>query len=471
MNIKLKRIPVSAQSIEERINNFEEVCTGYTEAEAVMEAERCLQCKEPQCIKKCPVNINIPLFINHIKNKNFEKAAEVITESSSLPGICGRVCPQEMQCEGECVLGIKGEAVAIGKLERFTADWCAKKDVKLNSSICKKNNIKIAVAGSGPAGLTCADELAKRGYDVTVFEALHKPGGVLVYGIPEFRLPKDTVVENEIKNLLKSGVKLETNVIVGRTVTVDGLFNEENFKAVFIGTGAGLPKFIGIKGENMNVVFSANEFLTRNNLMKAFKKEYKTPIKIGKKTVVIGGGNVAIDASRVALRLGSEVYIIYRRSEKEMPARAEEIQNAKEEGVKFIYLAKPVEINGNNGQVDSVKFVKMKLTEKDESGRHNIEEIPDAYFTVEADQVIIAIGTLPNKLIPAVTKGIDVDNRGRIIIDSETCMTSRRGVFAGGDAVSGASTVILAMQAGKKAAREIHRWCQACGRLTGNNVR
>lgn len=456
----LKRIPIKIQKLNERINNFEEVCIGYTENEAVMEASRCLQCKNPQCVNKCPVRINIPLFINNIRHKSFGKAAEIIAENSSLPGICGRVCPQEMQCEGKCALCIKGEAVAIGKLERFVADWCMKNNKSLEESINRESNgIKIAVVGSGPAGLTCAGELTKLGYAVTVFEALHKPGGVLAYGIPEFRLPKATVVNKEINNLLKMGVKLETNVIVGKTITIDELFNEEKFKAVFIGTGAGLPKFMGIKGENLNGVFSANEFLTRNNLMMAFKKEYKTPIKIGKKVVVIGGGNVAIDASRVALRLGSEVNIMYRRSEKEMPARLEEINNAKEEGVNFMYLARPVEIIGNeNGEVTGLKCVKLRLTEKDEKGRYNIQEIPDTGFMLEADQVIIAIGTSPNKLIPSTTIGIATDNIGKIIIDKESRMTSCKGVFAGGDAVSGASTVILAMEAGKKAAVGIHKF-------------
>jgi glutamate synthase (NADPH/NADH) small chain len=456
----LKKVPVKTQRLSERISNFKEVCLGYAEDEAIMEASRCLQCQRPQCISKCPVKINIPLFIKNIRDENFIKAAEVIAQSSSLPGICGRVCPQELQCESKCVLGKKGEAIAIGKLERFIADWCMdKNEIPGVRPEIKSNGIKVAIAGSGPAGLTCAGKLAKLGYAVTVFEALHKPGGVLAYGIPEFRLPKATVVNNEINNLLRMGVKLETNVIVGKTITIDELFNEENFKAIFIGTGAGLPKFMGIKGENLNGVFSANEFLTRNNLMMAFKMEYKTPIKICKKTVVIGGGNVAIDASRVALRLGSEVYIMYRRTEREMPARLEEINNAKEEGVNFMYLSRPVEIIGNeNGEVTGLKCVKLRLTEKDEKGRYNIEEIPDTGFMLEADQVIIAIGTSPNKLIPATTIGIATDNIGRIIIDKESCMTSRIGVFAGGDAVSGASTVISAMEAGKKAAMGIDKY-------------
>lgn len=466
MNNRLRRVQISTQNLRERVNNFNEVCTGYTEDEAVMEAERCLQCQKPQCIIDCPVSVNIPIFIKHIKQRNFAKAAEVISESSRLPGVCGRVCPQEIQCEGKCSLGTKGEAIAIGKLERFVADWCIKNKLDLkNIYKHKSNNIKIAIVGSGPAGLTCAGELAKMGYAVTIFEALHKPGGVLAYGIPEFRLPKDTVVKQEIDNLLNLGVELETNVVVGKTIAVDELFNYDKFRAVFIGTGAGLPKFMGIKGENLNGVFSANEFLTRNNLMKAFMKEYQTPIKRGKKVAVIGGGNVAIDASRVSLRLGSEVYIIYRRSEIEMPARVEEIQNAKEEGVNFIFLAKPVEIYGDEyGEVKKIKGVKMKLTENQESGKRSVTEIPNTSFFLEVDQVIIAIGTSPNKLIPSTTDGIAVDSNGRIIIDKETCMTSRKGVFAGGDAVTGASTVILAMEAGKKAAMGIHTY------ITGLNL-
>jgi len=452
---RMKRIPIKEQAPEVRANNFEEVCLGYTEEEAVKEASRCLNCKNPQCVTKCPVSIDIPGFIQHVKNREFEEAAKVIAKYSSLPAVCGRVCPQEVQCESKCVLGIKGEPVAIGKLERFVADWSREHNVNL-SETKPKNGKRVAVIGSGPAGLTCAGDLAKEGYDVTIFEALHKAGGVLVYGIPEFRLPKDTVVKHEIENVKKLGVKIETNVIIGRTITVDQLLEEENFDAVFIGSGAGLPKFMGIHGENLNGVFSANEFLTRNNLMKAFKEGYATPIKVGKKVAVVGGGNVAMDAARTALRLGSEVHIVYRRSEAELPARVEEVHHAKEEGVMFDLLTNPVEIIGDeNGWVKGMKCVKMELGEPDESGRRRPVAIEGSEFILDVDTVIMSLGTSPNPLIYTTTEGLKINNRKCILADEETAVTSKENVYAGGDAVTGAATVILAMGAGKKAAKSI----------------
>ncbi|WP_153016292.1 NADPH-dependent glutamate synthase [Clostridium tepidiprofundi] len=452
---RMKRIPIKEQAPEVRAKNFEEVCLGYTEEEAVKEASRCLNCKNPQCVTKCPVSIDIPGFIQHVKNREFEEAAKVIAKYSSLPAVCGRVCPQEVQCESKCVLGIKGEPVAIGKLERFVADWSREHNVNL-SETKPKNGKRVAVIGSGPAGLTCAGDLAKEGYDVTIFEALHKAGGVLVYGIPEFRLPKDTVVKHEIENVKKLGVKIETNVIIGRTITVDQLLQEENFDAVFIGSGAGLPKFMGIPGENLNGVFSANEFLTRNNLMKAFKEEYATPIKVGKKVAVVGGGNVAMDAARTALRLGAEVHIVYRRSEAELPARVEEVHHAKEEGVIFDLLTNPVEIIGDeNGWVKGMKCVKMELGEADESGRRRPVAIEGSEFILDVDTVIMSLGTSPNPLIYTTTEGLKINNRKCILADEETAVTSKERVYAGGDAVTGAATVILAMGAGKKAAKAI----------------
>ncbi|AIY84169.1 glutamate synthase (NADPH), homotetrameric [Clostridium baratii str. Sullivan] len=458
MEDRLKRVKVREQEPKVRARNFDEVCLGYDKEEAIKEASRCLGCKNPRCVSKCPVSIEIPNFINEIKNGNFEEAAKVIAKDSALPAICGRVCPQENQCEGQCVLGIKGEAVSIGKLERFVADFSRENKIDLSHRE-KDKGIKVAVIGSGPAGLTCAGDLAKMGYDVTIFEALHEAGGVLVYGIPEFRLPKDTVVKSEIENVKKLGVKIETNVIVGRTVTIDELFEEEGFKAVFVGSGAGLPKFMGIKGENSNGVFSANEFLTRSNLMKAFKEGYSTPIKSGSKVAVVGGGNVAMDAARTALRLGSEVHIVYRRSEDELPARKEEVHHAKEEGVIFDILTNPVEIiSDENGWVKGMKCVKMKLLEADESGRRRPVEIEGSEFIMDVDTVIMSLGTSPNPLISSTTKGLEINKRGCVIADDNNGLTSREGVFAGGDAVTGAATVILAMGAGKKAAIGIHEY-------------
>lgn len=458
MEDRLKRVKVREQEPKIRAKNFDEVCLGYDKEEAIKEASRCLGCKNPRCVSKCPVSIEIPNFINEIKNGNFEEAAKVIAKDSALPAICGRVCPQENQCEGQCVLGIKGEAVSIGKLERFVADFSRENNIDLSNRE-KDKGIKVAVIGSGPAGLTCAGDLAKMGYDVTIFEALHEAGGVLVYGIPEFRLPKDTVVKGEIENVKKLGVKIETNVIVGRTVTIDELFEEEGFKAVFVGSGAGLPKFMGIKGENSNGVFSANEFLTRSNLMKAFKDGYRTPIRAGSKVAVVGGGNVAMDAARTALRLGAETHIVYRRSEAELPARVEEIHHAKEEGVIFDILTNPTEIlSDENGWVKGMKCVKMELGEPDESGRRRPVEIKGSEFILDVDTVIMSLGTSPNPLITSTTKGLDKNKRGCIIATEEFGETSRNGVFAGGDAVTGAATVILAMGAGKKAAKGIHEY-------------
>ncbi|MBU3197619.1 NADPH-dependent glutamate synthase [Clostridium algidicarnis] len=452
---RMKRTPISEQDPKIRATNFEEVCLGYTKEEAMEEASRCLNCKKPQCVTQCPVTIEIPEFIQCVKNGEFEEAARVIARSSALPAVCGRVCPQEVQCEGKCILGIKGEAVAIGKLERFVADWSRENNIDL-SKVDSKNGKKVAVVGSGPAGLTCAGELAKKGYDVTIFEALHQPGGVLVYGIPEFRLPKDTVVKHEIENVKKLGVKIETNVIVGRTVTIDQLFEEEDFDAVFIGSGAGLPKFMGIPGENANGVCSANEFLTRNNLMKAFKEGYSTPIRVGDRVAVVGGGNVAMDAARTALRLGAESHIVYRRSESELPARAEEVHHAKEEGVIFDLLTNPVEIlTDDKGWVTGMKCVRMELGEADASGRRKPVEIEGSEFIIELDTVIMSLGTSPNPLIPSTTKGLEINKRKCIVTEEETGLTTREKVYAGGDAVTGAATVILAMGAGKKAAASI----------------
>jgi glutamate synthase (NADPH) small chain len=452
---RMKRTPIQEQDPKVRATNFEEVCLGYTEEEAVQEASRCLNCKNKPCVSKCPVAIDIPEFIHHVKEREFEKAAKALDKYTALPAVCGRVCPQELQCESKCVLGIKGEAVAIGKLERFVADWSRTNNVDLTKEIEKKNK-KVAVIGSGPSGITCAGELAKMGYDVTVFEALHEPGGVLLYGIPEFRLPKDTVVKHEVNNLRKLGVKIETNVVVGRTVTIDDLMKDEDFEAVFIGSGAGLPKFMGIPGENLNGVFSANEFLTRNNLMKAFKDEYATPIKSGKCVAVVGGGNVAMDAARTALRLGSETHIVYRRSEAELPARVEEVHHAKEEGVILDLLVNPTEILGDeNGWVKGMKCVRMELGEPDASGRRRPQVIEGSEFTLDCDTVIMSLGTSPNPLIPATTKGLETNKYKCIVAEEETGLTSKEKVYAGGDAVTGAATVILAMEAGKKAAKAI----------------
>ncbi|KYH29324.1 MULTISPECIES: NADPH-dependent glutamate synthase [Clostridium] len=452
---RMKRTPIREQDPKVRAKNFDEVCLGYTEEEAIAEASRCLQCKNPLCVGACPVNIYIPKFIEQIKNRNFEEAARIIAKYSSLPAVCGRVCPQETQCEGKCVLGIKGEPVAIGKLERFVGDWSRENNINLSETEPKKDK-KVAVIGSGPAGLTCAGELAKKGYDVTIFEALHEVGGVLVYGIPEFRLPKETVVKSEIENIKKLGVKIETNVIVGRTANIDKLMEEEGFEAVFIGSGAGLPKFMGIPGENSNGVFSANEFLTRINLMKAYREDYDTPVKIGKKVAVVGGGNVAMDAARTALRLGAETHIVYRRSESELPARVEEVHHAKEEGIIFDLLTNPIEILADeNGWVKGMKCVKMELGEPDESGRRRPKVIEGSEFIMDVDTVIMSLGTSPNPLISSTTEGLATNKWGCIIAEESTGKTSKDGVYAGGDAVTGAATVILAMEAGKKAAKAI----------------
>lgn len=451
----LKKVPVREQAPKVRAANFEEVCLGYNQEEAMEEAVRCINCKNAKCITGCPVSINIPGFISAVKEGDIKEAYNVISESSSLPAICGRVCPQESQCEGKCVRGIKGEPVSIGKLERFVADWARDNDVKPPAPE-SSNGHKVAVIGSGPAGLTCAGDLAKMGYDVTIFEALHEPGGVLVYGIPEFRLPKLDVVAKEVENVKSLGVKLETNVIIGKSTTIDELMNEEGFEAVFIGSGAGLPMFMGIPGENANGVFSANEYLTRNNLMKAFREDYDTPIARGKKVAVVGGGNVAMDAARTALRLGAEVHIVYRRSEAELPARVEEVHHAKEEGIIFDLLTNPIEILvDENDAVKGMKCIRMELGEPDASGRRRPVEIPGSEFELELDTVIMSLGTSPNPLISSTTIGLDINKRKCIIADEETGKTSKDGVYAGGDAVTGAATVILAMGAGKAAAKGI----------------
>ncbi len=454
---KIPRVPVREQDPKVRATNFEEVCYGYSVEEAQLEATRCLHCKNPRCVAACPVSVKIPNFIAQVAAGNFAAAASVIAEDSSLPAICGRVCPQETQCEGSCILGVKGEPVAIGKLERFVADW-SRENGGVKPEVAPANGYKVAVIGSGPAGLACASDLAKLGYDVTIFEALHRPGGVLEYGIPEFRLPKDKVVAAEIESVKALGVKIETNVIAGRTVTIDSLLDEEGFAAVFVGSGAGLPKFMGIPGENFNGVFSANEFLTRNNLMKAFRDDYMTPIHAGKKVVVVGGGNVAMDAARTALRLGAETTIVYRRTENELPARREEVHHAKEEGIQFAMLTNPIEIIGDEkGWVKAVKCIRMELGEPDESGRRSPVAVPGSEFEIETETVIMSLGTSPNPLIAKTTAGLETTRRGCIVAD-ENGATTRPGVFAGGDAVTGAATVILAMGAGRKAAAAIHEY-------------
>ncbi len=456
---KIPRVPVREQDPKVRATNFEEVCYGYNAEEAQLEATRCLTCKNPRCVAACPVSVQIPRFIAHVAAGNFAEAAAVIAKDSSLPAVCGRVCPQETQCEGSCILGVKGEPVAIGKLERFVADW-SRENGGVKPEIAPANGHKVAVIGSGPAGLACASDLAKLGYEVTVFEALHRPGGVLEYGIPEFRLPKDKVVAAEIESVKALGVKIETNVIAGRTVTIDSLLDEEGFAAVFVGSGAGLPKFMGIPGENLNGVFSANEFLTRNNLMKAYRDDYMTPIHAGKKVVVVGGGNVAMDAARTALRLGAETTIVYRRTEKELPARVEEVHQAKEEGIEFAMLTNPVEILGDEkGWVRAVKCIRMELGEPDESGRRSPVAVPGSEFEIETETVIMSLGTSPNPLIAKTTAGLETTRRGCLVAD-ENGSTTREGVFAGGDAVTGAATVILAMGAGRKAAAAIHEYIQ-----------
>ncbi|EGT2192446.1 NADPH-dependent glutamate synthase [Clostridium perfringens] len=454
-NLKKKRVKSREQDPIERGKNFKEVSLGYGEEEAIEEANRCLGCKNPKCVEGCPVSVNIPSFISFIKKGDFSASFEELSKYNALPAVCGRVCPQESQCEGKCVLGIKGEPLAIGQLERFIADFA--RNNKL-SSLKKSDKTleKVAVIGSGPSGLTCAGELAKLGYRVTIFEALHESGGVLVYGIPEFRLPKKDVVKYEIEEIKKLGVKIENNVVVGKTVDIEELIENEGFKSVFIGSGAGLPKFMGIKGENANGVFSANEILTRVNLMKAFKNESHTPLNLGKKVAVVGGGNVAMDAARTSLRLGAETHIIYRRSEKELPARLEEIHHAKEEGVILDVLTNPTEIlTDEKGWVKGIKCIRMKLGEEDSSGRRRPIEIENSEFIMEVDSVIMSLGTSPNPLISNATKGLKTNKRGCLLVDEESLKTSLKGIYAGGDAVTGAATVILAMGAGKKAAKSI----------------
>ena len=462
----LKRIPVREQDAKERATNFKEVCLGYNKEEAMEEAQRCLGCKKPKCVEGCPVSINIPGFIEEIKEGKIEEAYKVIGLSSALPAICGRVCPQESQCEGQCIRGKKGEAVSIGKLERFVADYALEHDIKpVGAEV--KNGHKVAVIGSGPSGLTCAGDLAKAGYDVTVFEALHELGGVLVYGIPEFRLPK-AIVQKEVDNLTAMGVDMETNTVIGKTLTIDELF-EQGFEAVFVGSGAGLPNFMNIPGEAYKGVYSANEFLTRSNLMKAYKADPVTPIMKGGNVAVVGGGNVAMDAARTALRLGADkVYIVYRRSLEELPARREEVEHAMEEGIEFKLLNNPVEILGynnpddkrdpKNGFVTGMKCIRMELGEPDEKGRRRPVPVPGSEFVLDVNTVIIAIGTSPNPLIKSTTKGLEVNKKGGIVVEEGTGLTSREGVYAGGDAVTGAATVISAMGAGKAAAKAIDEY-------------
>ena len=456
-----KRVPVREQDPKVRATNFEEVCYGYDAEEAIIEAQRCLNCKNPQCVKACPVNIEIPQFVKFVAEGNFEEAARVINRNSALPSVCGRVCPQESQCEGSCVMGKKFEPIAIGKLERFVGDWARENNVEFEKPSAK-NGHKVAVVGSGPAGLTCTKDLIMMGYDVTVFEALHELGGVLSYGIPSFRLPKETVVRHEIENLKKLGATFEKDVIIGRTVTIDELMEKENFEAVFIGSGAGLPKFMNIPGENLCGVVSANEFLTRNNLLFAYKEGFETPNFVGKKVAVVGGGNVAMDAARTALRLGAEVYVVYRRSEQELPARAEEVHHAKEEGVIFRLLTNPKEILGDeNGWVRGMTCVEMELGEPDASGRRSPVEKAGSEFVLDVDMVIMSLGTSPNPLILSTTAGLEANRHKCLIADEVTMQTTRKGVFAGGDAVSGAATVILAMGAGKKAAKGIDEYIKS----------
>lgn len=458
MTDRFVRVPVREQEPDVRNKNFEEVCYGYNEEEAMLEASRCLGCKASPCRTGCPVNIDIPKFVKEISEGKFEEAAKTLATYSALPAVCGRVCPQETQCEAKCVLGKRGDALAIGKLERFAADWARDHDIEIAIK-SEPNGHKVAIIGSGPAGITCAGELAKLGYDITIFEALHESGGVLMYGIPEFRLPKDEVVKSEVNNLKKLGVKIENNVLVGRTVTIDSLF-EEGFEAVFIGSGAGLPIFLGIPGENYNGVFSANEFLTRNNLMKSYMKDHMTPIKVGHTVCVVGGGNVAMDAARTAKRLGADVHIVYRRTEVELPARVEEVHHAKDEGINFHMLANPVEILAHeDGWVKAMRCIRMELGEPDDSGRRRPLPIEGSEFEIPTDIVIVALGTNPNPLIGNTTEGLERDKRGRITAD-EGGRTSREGIFAGGDSVTGSATVILAMGAGKDTAKAIHEYIQ-----------
>ncbi len=456
--MSLTRVPIKEQDPIVRGKNFDEVCLGYDKEEAVREASRCLGCKNAKCVEGCPVAIDIPTFVTELKNGNIEGAYKTIAKASSLPAVCGRVCPQESQCEGRCIRGIKGDPVAIGKLERFVADYALQNSIKFEKPE-KTNGKKVAVIGSGPAGLTCAGDLAKLGYEVTVFEALHELGGVLVYGIPEFRLPKVDIVAKEINQVKELGVKFETNVVIGKSTTIDSLIDDEGFEAVFIGSGAGLPKFMGIPGENANNVFSANEYLTRNNLMKAYLHGYETPIAAGKKVAVVGGGNVAMDAARTALRLGAEVHIIYRRSEAELPARVEEVHHAKEEGIILDVLTNPKEILvDENGNVIGIKVVKMELGEPDASGRRRPIEVEGSEYDIQLDTVIMSLGTSPNPLISSTTDGLELNRWQCIIADEEYGQTTKEGVFAGGDAVTGAATVILAMGAGKNAAKGIDKY-------------
>ncbi|MCR4642417.1 MAG: NADPH-dependent glutamate synthase [Lachnospiraceae bacterium] len=454
----LKKVPVREQDSAVRAHNFEEVCLGYNKEEAMAESTRCINCKNARCIQGCPVSINIPAFIAQVKEGNMEEAYRIISESSALPAVCGRVCPQESQCEGVCIRGVKGEPVSIGKLERFVADWARENGIRPTPAAEKKGK-KVAVIGSGPAGLTCAGDLARAGYDVTIYEALHKAGGVLVYGIPEFRLPKEAVVEKEIENVMSLGVKIERDVVIGKSITIDELISEEHYDAVFIGSGAGLPKFMGIPGENANGVFSANEYLTRSNLMRAFDEKSSTPIMKSKKVAVVGGGNVAMDAARTALRLGAEVHIVYRRSEAELPARVEEVHHAKEEGIIFDLLTNPVEIlEDEKGWVKGIRCIRMELGEPDASGRRRPVEVPGSEFDIDVDTVIMSLGTSPNPLISSTTEGLEVNKWKCIVADEATGKTTKEGVYAGGDAVTGAATVILAMGAGKAAAKAIDEY-------------
>ena len=457
-NMTMTKTPMPEQAPDVRNKNFEEVTLGYTEEMALNEAARCLNCKNMPCVSGCPVNIHIPQFISKVAEGDFKAAHKIIAETNSLPTISGRVCPQESQCEMHCVRGIKGEPVGIGRLERFVADWY-RNNVKEEVEKPELNGKKVAVVGSGPSSLTCASDLAKKGYEVTVFEAFHVAGGVLVYGIPEFRLPKE-IVQNEVNGLIARGVKVETDMVIGRVLTIDELINDMGFNAVFIGTGAGLPSFMGIEGEDLSGVYSANEYLTRINLMKAYRKEYDTPIKHSRSVAVVGGGNVAMDAARCAKRLGAEhVYVVYRRSEEEMPARNEEIHHAKEEGIEFLLLNNPVKINNDGtGAVKSMECIKMELGEPDASGRRRPIEIKGSEFELDVDTVIMALGTSPNPLIRTTTPGIEVNRHGCLVVNEDTMQTSRDGIYAGGDAVTGAATVILAMGAGKKAAAAIDEY-------------
>ena len=457
---RISRTVAPNQDPKVRATNFDEVCLGFGGQMALREASRCLNCKNPRCVQACPVNINIPEFISHVATGDFAGAGEVIARDSSLPAICGRVCPQENQCEGSCVMGIKFEPVAIGQLERFVADWNREHSSEKKTELPPFNGHKVAIIGSGPAGLACACDLAKKGYKVTIFEALHKAGGVLQYGIPEFRLPKEKIVEKELQKVRDLGVEIITDVVVGRTVTIDALLSEEGFDAVFVGSGAGLPRFMGIPGENLNGVYSANEFLTRNNLMKAYRDDYLTPIKAGRRAVVVGGGNVAMDAARTALRLGADTTIVYRRTEKELPARAEEVHHAIEEGIHFAMLTNPVEVVGDEkGAVTAIRCIRMELGEPDESGRRSPVPVEGSEFEIPADTVIMALGTSPNPLIASTTEGLETNRKG-CLVTSEDVVTTRQGVFAGGDAVTGAATVILAMGAGRKAAAAIDEYCR-----------